>query len=160
MAAAVGADAARTPFWSPDSRFIGFFGDGALKVIPATGGPARELCSETGSGQGGTWNPSGVILFGSDGGGPLRRVDASGGTCAVVGKDDLGSSARLPVFLPDGNHFFYVGVKRAIPLHAVFIWPRWTISHRARSWRTIRVWSTRRRWPAGARICCFCATPR
>ena len=109
-----GADAARTPFWSPDSRFIGFFGDGALQVIPAAGGPARELCSETGTGQGGTWNPSGVILFGSDSG-PLRRVDAKGGTCAVVGKDDLGSSARLPDFLPDGNHFFYVGVPRGDP---------------------------------------------
>ena len=48
-----GTDNARAPFWSPDSRFIGFFAEGALKVIPAAGGPARVLCSETGLGQGG-----------------------------------------------------------------------------------------------------------
>ncbi len=105
------ADVARTPFWSPDSRFIGFFGDGALKVIPVAGGPARTLCSQTGLGNGGTWSPSGVILFGSEGG-RLRRVDASGGPCAVVGKDDPQSLVRFPVFLPDGNHFLYTGATR------------------------------------------------
>ena len=39
----------------------------------------------------------------------LRRVNAAGGACVVAGKDDPKSSARLPVFLPDANHFFYVG---------------------------------------------------
>ena len=63
-----GTDYARTPFWSPDSRFIGFFADGALKVTPAAGGPASVLCSEAGIGAGGTWSPSGVILFGNGGG--------------------------------------------------------------------------------------------
>jgi predicted nucleotidyltransferase len=56
-----GTDNARTPFWSPDSRFIGFFAEGTLKVIPAAGGPARVLCSETGLGDGGTWSPSGGL---------------------------------------------------------------------------------------------------
>jgi serine/threonine protein kinase len=45
-----GTEAARSPFWSPDSRFIGFFNDGKLKVVPAAGGPAQELCGETGLG--------------------------------------------------------------------------------------------------------------
>ena len=31
------------PFWSPDSRFIGFFAAGKLKKIPAGGGPAQSL---------------------------------------------------------------------------------------------------------------------
>ena len=103
-----GTDGPRAPFWSPDGRFIGFFADGALKVIPAAGGPARVLCAETGLGGGGTWNPSGVILFGSAGG-KLRRVEAAGGPCADVGKDDPNSIASQPVFLPDGQHFLYVG---------------------------------------------------
>ena len=34
-----GADGAAYPFWSPDSRFIGFFADGKLKKIEASGGP-------------------------------------------------------------------------------------------------------------------------
>ena len=103
-----GTDNARTPFWSPDSRFIGFFADGKLKVMPAAGGPAQVLCSETGLGGGGTWSRNGVILFGSDRG-PLRRVDAAGGMCAAVGTDDPKLSNRFPVFLPDGSHFFYLG---------------------------------------------------
>ena len=99
---------ARTPFWSPDSRFIGFFAESKLKVIPAAGGPAQILCSETGLGTGGTWNREGVILFGLENG-HLRRVDANKrGQCTAVGKDDPYDRARFPVFLPDGNHFFYV----------------------------------------------------
>jgi serine/threonine protein kinase/Tol biopolymer transport system component len=101
-------DAARTPFWSPDSRFIGFFADGKLKTIPAAGGPAKDLCSETGSGYGGTWNREGVILFASDDG-KLRRVDKDGGECSLVGNDspDLVRNS-FPTFLPDGNSFLYV----------------------------------------------------
>src|SRR5579863_9835292 len=34
-------DNARGPFWSPDSKSIGFFADGKLKTIPATGGPPQ-----------------------------------------------------------------------------------------------------------------------
>jgi len=33
------------PFWSPDSRYIGFFADGKLKKIAANGGPAQTLCA-------------------------------------------------------------------------------------------------------------------
>ena len=77
-------------------------------MIPAAGGPVRVLCSGTGSGGGGTWNPSGVIVFGSERG-PLRRVDAAGGPCVVVGTDDARRSAQFPVFLPDGHHFLYRG---------------------------------------------------
>ena len=31
-------------FWSPDSRFIGFFAGGKLKKIDASGGPPQTLC--------------------------------------------------------------------------------------------------------------------
>ena len=104
-----GTNNARTPFWSPDSRSIGFFADGRLKVISAAGGPAQVLCSETGLGYGGTWNHDDVILFATDRG-RLRRVNAKGGECHPVGNDDLKYRARLPVFLPDGRHFFYIGL--------------------------------------------------
>jgi hypothetical protein len=75
--------------------------------MAAAGGPARVLCPETGLGTGGTWSSQGVILFGSERG-PLRRVDAAGGPCTVVGKDDPANFPRSPVFLPDGNHFLYL----------------------------------------------------
>jgi predicted Ser/Thr protein kinase len=105
---------ARTPFWSADSRFIGFFADGKLKTIPAGGGPVRELCSEAGLGSGGAWNRDGVILWS---GGPryLRRVEANGGECRPLGTPDPDHAAAMPTFHPDGNHFFYVGGKSQDP---------------------------------------------
>ena len=53
---------------------------------------------------GGTWNSDGVILFSSSGG-PLQRVEATGGACTPVTK--TGSTIFYPVFLPDGKHFLY-----------------------------------------------------
>jgi Tol biopolymer transport system component len=94
-------------FWKPDSRFIGFFADGKLNVIPASGGPAQVLCGGTGVAAG-TWNRNGVILFSTDNG-SLRRVDAHG-ECTAVGKPvgpDNDNRSSNPVFLPDGNHFLY-----------------------------------------------------
>ena len=77
-------------------------------MIPAAGGPAQVLCSETGLGRGGTWNRDGTILFASEND-QLRRVDATkAGQCTAVGKADPNDRAGFPVFLPDGNHFFYV----------------------------------------------------
>jgi serine/threonine protein kinase len=32
-------------FWSPDSRFIGFFAGGSLKRIESSGGPVQRLCA-------------------------------------------------------------------------------------------------------------------
>ncbi len=37
-----GTEGAMLPFWSPDSRSVGFFAGGELKEIPVTGGPARS----------------------------------------------------------------------------------------------------------------------
>src|SRR5689334_21512987 len=63
------------PFWSPDSRFIGFFADGKLKKVPVQGGAPEVLCNAN-NGRGGTWNASGVIVFCPAGEGPLYRVSA------------------------------------------------------------------------------------
>ena len=38
-----GTDGGTFPFWSPDSRSIGFFADGKLKTVPIAGGPAVVL---------------------------------------------------------------------------------------------------------------------
>lgn len=38
-----GTDQATDPFWSPDSRFIGFFADAKLRKIDLSGGPAVTL---------------------------------------------------------------------------------------------------------------------
>jgi hypothetical protein len=42
------------PFWSADSRFIGFFADAKLKKVPIASGPAAVLCDAP-LGRGGSW---------------------------------------------------------------------------------------------------------
>jgi eukaryotic-like serine/threonine-protein kinase len=105
-----GTENARLPFWSPDSRFIGFFANGKLKTVPAAGGPATTLCGETGAGFGAAWDRAGVILFASDDE-SLRRVNASGGACTEVKFDGDFHLSRFPEFLPDGNHFLGEGYR-------------------------------------------------
>jgi Tol biopolymer transport system component/predicted Ser/Thr protein kinase len=93
------------PFWSPDSRYIGFFAQGKLKKIAASGGPSQPLC-EAGFGGGGTWNGDDVILFSTAPGvsGSLKRVEAAGGAPADVTKE---KAVFFPLFLPGGHRFLY-----------------------------------------------------
>jgi serine/threonine protein kinase len=92
------------PFWSPDSRQIGFFTQGKLRKIAASGGPAHSLC-DVADGRGGSWNRDDVILF-SRNGGHIQRVSGAGGVPAdVTGAKGL---LRFPVFQPDGRHFLYL----------------------------------------------------
>jgi len=98
------------PFWSPDSRMIGFFSDGKLKKIDASGGPAQALC-DAGSGRGGTWSRDGVIIFAPSPNGPLFRVSDAGGNVTQITIVDSAhgeSDHRWPLFLPDGKHFLYL----------------------------------------------------
>jgi Tol biopolymer transport system component len=97
------------PFWSPDSRFIGFFADGKLKRIDPSGGPPQILCDAP-AGRGGTWNQEGVILFAPAGATPLHRVSAAGGVPTPATRLDPARGEdghRWPFFLPDGRHFLY-----------------------------------------------------
>ena len=100
------------PFWSPDSRYIGFFSNSKLKKVDLNGGSPQTLCVVD-SAYGGTWNSEGVILFGSAGQ-PLQRVSAAGGTTTIVLPLDAERKEldhELPFFLPDGRHFLYYSFK-------------------------------------------------
>jgi eukaryotic-like serine/threonine-protein kinase len=110
-----GTQGATFPFWSPDSRFIGFYADGQLKKIEVSGGLAQSLC-DAANGRGGAWNRDGVILwsgtnqFERGGGSALFRISAGGGEVTRVTTRDLEreeNSHLLPAFLPDGRHFLY-----------------------------------------------------
>jgi Tol biopolymer transport system component len=104
-----GTQDATLPFWSADSRSIGFFASGKLKRIDVAGGLPRVL-TDAAVGRGGAWNADGTILFALGTGAPLLRIPASGGEVMPVTRLAPGHTThRLPKFLDDGRHFiFYV----------------------------------------------------
>ena len=97
-------DRALTPFWSPEGSAIGFFADGALRVIDVSSGRIRVVCSAPGARTWGTWNSSGTIVFATETGQPLMRVEADGKTPPVPATKVYG---LRPSFLPDGTHFVF-----------------------------------------------------
>ena len=105
-----GTEGASNPFWSPDSRFLGFFANRKLKRIEASGGPPQTL-ADASLGRGGSWSREGVILFVPNSREVVHRVSASGGEASRVTKLDAAASEvshRWPVFLPDGRRFLYL----------------------------------------------------
>lgn len=96
------------PFWSPDSRSLGFFANGNLRTIDLTGSTAQTLCDAQ-LGRGGAWAPDGTIVFSPSPISGLFQISATGGVAKPVLKLDtsLHSSHRWPFFLPDGKHFLY-----------------------------------------------------
>lgn len=102
-------EGALLPFWSPDSRYIGFFSDEKLKKIGASGEPPQTLCDAS-NGRGGTWNADGTIVFSGSVAVPLSSVSSSGGPVTFITKLDTTRkevSHRFPGFLPDGRNFLY-----------------------------------------------------
>ena len=105
-----GTEGTTRPFWSPDSRYLGFFAEGKLKKIEVTGGPAQKICDAP-TGADGSWNADGVILFDGRANDPIQRVPAAGGSPTVEVKAEASrkeTSVGWPEFLPDGKHFLYL----------------------------------------------------
>lgn len=111
---------ARAPFFSPDSRWIGFFERldeaqgvgaviqrGALKRVPTNGGPATTISRLTGASRGASWVSDDLVVFATnDPSTGLLRVAMSGGEPAVLTKPDPDRGEKDHVFpsvLPGGS---------------------------------------------------------
>jgi Tol biopolymer transport system component len=104
-----GTEDARQPFWSPDSRSLGFFADDQLKTVAVAGGPPQVICPAGSTTMHGAWSRQGVIVFGILGQ-PLYRAPASGGRPEPVTELDAARQEEghaAPVFLPDGRRFLF-----------------------------------------------------
>src|SRR5688572_12242585 len=120
LEAAVGSEVPGTegttaaPFWSPDSRSIGYFSDGEVRRVEISGGPPRTI-AEAVQPLGGTWNADGVILFSADAGAGLYKVPASGGARSLVAKPEKEGVVffKWPRFLPDGRRFLFYAEGRS-----------------------------------------------
>ena len=71
------------PFWSPNSRDIGFFGLGALRRVSAFGG-AVQVLGEAEVAYGGAWSSTGTIIYAPEDVLGLMRVSADGGPVTPV----------------------------------------------------------------------------
>jgi eukaryotic-like serine/threonine-protein kinase len=123
-----GSDGARGPFWSPDSRSIGFFAGGKLKRVEASGTSPQTICTLSGENENtGTWGRGGVIIYrdrinNEDG---LFRVAASGGMPALLTKrtrGEGGSGLGWPHFLPDARHYLiYFGNEKEAAARGIYV---------------------------------------
>jgi len=114
-----GTEGAIFPFWSPDSRAIGFFAGGKLKTISVDGGMPAEICDAPG-GRGGSWGSGGTIIFAPQFQSGLSQVSAAGGTPTPLTavEPSRHDSHRWPQFLPDGKHFLYLALSHVNPRDA------------------------------------------
>jgi serine/threonine protein kinase len=105
-----GTDNGQFPFWSPDSKSIGFFANGKLERVDVAGGPPTPLATASNP-RGGTWGAQGTIVFVPTASTGLWKIAASGGPSAQVTTLDVARGEfthRWPQFLPDGNRIIYL----------------------------------------------------
>jgi Tol biopolymer transport system component len=106
-----GGEGALFPFWSPDSRSIGFFAKGKLKTVEAsTSPPAPRELADVVEPRGGSWGEDGTILYAAQNFVPLMRVSSSGGASSPATQLDRSAretAHRWPHFLPGGRRFLY-----------------------------------------------------
>ncbi len=104
-----GTEGAISPFFSPDSRSVGFFARGQLMKVALDDGSVSAICPAE-EPRGGAWADDGTIVFAPRPEGPLYRVPAGGGTPAQATTLDTTAgelSHRWPQPLPGGAGFLF-----------------------------------------------------
>ena len=88
---------ARSPFFSPEGEWVGFWAEGQLKKVAIRGGAPVSLC-EAQIPWGARWGADDTIVFGQRGAGILR-VSANGGTPEVLipleGTEEVGHGPQV-----------------------------------------------------------------
>jgi len=107
-----GTENARNPFFSPDGKWIGFFANGKLKKVLASGGISITICDVMNF-TNATWLPNGNIIYGVLGVG-LKIVSDEGGEPEVFSAINWSAGGEWrylnPAFFSKHNLLFYAVV--------------------------------------------------
>ena len=99
------------PFWSPDSKSVGYFSDREIWRMDVSSGAKHKIVdmSTLSLPRGGTWNAHGVILYSTAGGGVFQTRVEGGAPQPLTNPDRTNEegSHYWPSFLPDGDRFLY-----------------------------------------------------
>jgi serine/threonine protein kinase len=101
---------ANTPFYSPDSRWLGFFADGKIKKVSVDGGRPVTICDTTGNNRGVSWGEGDNIIFSPFYAEPLYSVPGTGGIPQPVTELDMDAGDRThrwPQVLPGGEMILF-----------------------------------------------------
>ncbi len=117
-----GTEGGQEPFWSPDSKTIGFFAQNRLKRVGAAGGPVTSLADVTIDPRGGTWMPDQTIVYAPSNHSGLWRVAAAGGA-----SEPVECSSELygffPSALPDGKRVVFLVRHNDAAKRGVYVGP-------------------------------------
>lgn len=110
-------DGARSPFWSPDGRQIGFTVDTTVRILDRDSGIVRTIvdAGDVDRSRGGSWSShdGGTILFALGRGAPIHAVHADGGeNVPVTDVADDESGHESPRAVADGRHFVFAAAGR------------------------------------------------
>ena len=100
-----GSEGATSPFFSPDSQWLGFFAGGHTKKVPVGGGAPTTIADIEGSTA--SWGTDGTILIGSGFAG-ISAISPNGSAPFVVVNPSPNMVFSKPEFFPDGKSFIYI----------------------------------------------------
>ena len=119
-----GTEEAAFPFWSPDSRNLGFFAQGKLKRIDLSRGTSSDALRRSARTRRARGTPKARLFL------PLPPSDrycvfllpaASPRHLSPAGTSREPMAQRWPQFLPDGRHFLYWTPAQAPQVSGVFV---------------------------------------
>jgi len=104
-----GTEGAKSPFFSPDGRWLGFFAQGKLKKV-TVGGTALQVLADASDARGGCWGTEDTIYFAPTNVSGIWKAPASGAPATELTRLDRASgeiSHRWPHVLPDGETLLF-----------------------------------------------------
>ena len=100
-----GTEGGRSPFFSPNGEWVGYFTGSALMKVSLSGGPPFRLAT-VGVQNGATWGPADTIVYSYSSAG-LLEISANGGESRELTTIESNESHVWPAFAPDGASVFF-----------------------------------------------------